>query len=499
MVISITKKNYIMSTPANQQRPNILFIFTDDQRFDTISALGNKEIDTPNLDRLVKQGTTFTNTHIMGGTAGAVCMPSRAMMLSGRTLFSIENQGQSIPQEHKAMPEHFREKGYASTQVGKWHQDRASYMRCFEKGAKIFGFDNYKGWYEGCNGHWHVPIQDFDPTGEYAPEDIYHEPEITPYTQPFETVKENGKHSAELFSDDMIEFIREYPESSEAKEGRPFFAYLAHLAPHDPRQYPKRFLDQYPANRISLPENFKIKHPFDNGWLYVRDELLAAFPRRPEEIQQHIADYYAIIAHVDEQVGRVLDTLEDSGQADNTIIVFAGDNGLALGQHGLMGKQNLYDHSLRVPLIIAGPKIPKNQRTDSWCYLLDIFPTLCDLTELPIPDSVEGKSLMPIINNPQAIVRDVLHFGFMGWQRAVKKGEYKLIEYAVNGKHTVQLFNLKHDPSELNNLTDSAEHRNILNDMQKELEYWRTDLNDTREMGQSFWRTARGARNTSND
>ena len=126
------------------KRPNVVFIFTDDQRFDTLSALGNPEIETPNLDRLVARGTTFTHAHIMGGTAGAVCMPSRAMMLTGRTLFSLERQGQRIPEEHTAMPEHFRASGYATAPVGKWHQDRKSPARCFSTGAKIFGFK--KNW-----------------------------------------------------------------------------------------------------------------------------------------------------------------------------------------------------------------------------------------------------------------------------------------------------------------------------------------------------------------
>ena len=137
--------------------------------------------------------------------------------------------------------------------------------------------------------------------------------------------------------------------------------------------------------------------------------MLAAFPRDPGEIKRHIAEYYAMISHLDEALGRLLAALEEKGELDNTIIVFSGDNGLAVGQHGLMGKQNLYDHSVRVPLIFAGPGIPQGEQRDALVYLLDIFPTLCDLTGTDIPASVEGHSLKPCIDDPSQEPRDTLY------------------------------------------------------------------------------------------
>ena len=150
--------------------------------------------------------------------------------------------------------------------------------------------------------------------------------------------------------------------------------YVSLMAPHDPRTMPKEFLEMYDPEEIKLPENFLTEHPIDTGALRVRDELLAAFPREPNEIKRHIAEYYAMISHLDHAFGRLLTALQEQGKLDNTIIVFAGDNGLALGQHGLMGKQNLYDHSVRVPLIFAGPGIPEGEQRNSPVYLLDIFP-----------------------------------------------------------------------------------------------------------------------------
>ena len=468
-------------------RPNVLFVFTDDQRFDTLSALGNTEIDTPNLDRLAAMGTLFTHGHIMGGTSGAVCMPSRAMMLTGRTLFAIERQGQTIPPEHTAMPECFRHNGYVTAHVGKWHQDKASHARCFSKGAKVFGFRRKQGWYEACNGHWHIPVHDFSPEGDYSPDAGYNDPPVEPYQGPFETTKRDGRHSAEVFTDAAIEFLQDHAASPEGQAGTPFFLYLAHIAPHDPRQYPERLRERYNAESVSLPPNFRTRHPFDNGDLLIRDELLAAHPRRPEEVRQHIADYYAIITHVDEQVGRLLDTLEASGHLRNTIVVFAGDNGLAVGQHGLMGKQNLYEHSVRVPLIMAGPGIPAGRRTAALCYLLDIFPTLCELTGLETPATVQGTSLVPALHAPATSVRDVLHFAYKGYQRGVKVGDRKLIEYAVDGRRTTQLFDLAEDARETVDLANDPAHAATLSDLRTRLRRWVTELGDTQEMGRAFW------------
>jgi arylsulfatase A-like enzyme len=385
------------------------------------------------------------------------------------------------------MPEWFRAHGYVTSHVGKWHQDRESHARCFSTGAKIFGFKKRNGWYEACNGHWHVPVHDFDPTGDYDSAGGYNDPPIEPFPAPFETTKDKGRHSVEVFTDAAADFIRDHPGSVEGRRGQPFFLYLAHIAPHDPRQYPPKFRERYNPDTVTLPPNFVTRHPFDNGELLIRDELLEAHPRRPDAVRQHIADYYALIAYIDEQLGRILDALEETGQADNTIIVFSGDNGLAVGQHGLMGKQNLYEHSLRVPLIFAGPGVPRGQTSDTPCYLLDIFPTLCELAGLAIPETVEGRSLVPAINEPSESVRDTMHFAYKGVQRAVRRGPFKLIEYVVDGERTTQLFDLQRDPYEIENLADEPTHADVLRSLREELRRWQTELGDTQEMGRAFW------------
>jgi len=476
---------------------NILFLFTDDQRFDALGAMNNPEISTPNMDRLAENGTMFTHAHIMGSTCGAVCMPSRAMMLTGRTLFRLvkeghmpppiatrtweEIPGRVIPPEHPSMPEVLRGAGYTTFHTGKWHQDRKSHARCFSAGAKLYGFK--KGWYETCDGHWHLPVHDFDPKGIYDPDDGYYEDApIKPFDPPFTKTKEKGRHSSEVISDAAIRFLRDY------KDDAPFFMYVAYPAPHDPRQSPIRFWDMYDVDKIALPENFMPEHPFDNGELRIRDELLEAWPRTPEAIRQHIADYYAIISHLDDQIGRVLRTLEETGSMDSTIIVFAGDNGLAVGQHGLMGKQNLYDHSVRVPLIMCGPGVPRGQRSAAYCYLLDIFPTLCELTGCGVPDTVEGKSLVPAFLDSSVRIRDRLHCAYKSEQRSVRDRRYKLIEYVVRNNRTTQLFDLQEDPRETKNLADESLHEDRLLELRRELLRWEEELGDTMEEGENFWR-----------
>ncbi|MBK35176.1 MAG: hypothetical protein CME26_06550 [Gemmatimonadetes bacterium] len=438
----------------SREKPNILFLFTDDQRFDTIRALGNEDLITPNLDRLVEEGTTFTQASIMGGTSGAVCMPSRAMLMTGRTLFHLEGEGQSIPETHAMLPEMLQGEGYKTFGTGKWHNGRSAFARGFDYGDRIF--------FGGMSDHFKVPLNPFDDTGNYPEDRIYHE------------VK---SHSSDLFSGAVIDFIRSYDEPN------PFFAYVSFTAPHDPRDTHPEFHAMYDPEKVELPPNCYDVHPFDNGELEIRDEMLAPFPRTSEVVREHLAAYYAMISHIDRQVGEILRALEETGQIDRTLIVFAGDNGLAVGQHGLMGKQNLYEHSVRVPLVFKGPGIPRNERRSAYCYLIDIFPTLLELIDAAIPESVEGLSLVGSMRDGSESVREGLLYAYKGLHRSAKQGEHKLIEYSVDGVRTTQLFNLASDPWEMKNLAEAPGHEDRISRLRGEMERWRTELDDSTD----FW------------
>ncbi len=399
---------------------------------------------------------------------GAVCMPSRAMLLTGRTLFRLSDSGITIPPEHVMLPEALQQAGYRTFGTGKWHNGGDAYARCFTNGGNIF--------FGGMSDHLEVPVHDFDPTGEY--------PRDKRYTA--------DGFSSELFSDTAIRFLKEYEGDS------PFFVYVSYTAPHDPRMAPKEYADMYPPEKMNLPENFMPEHPFDNGELQIRDEQLAPFPRTPEIVREHIAAYYAMITHNDAQIGRVLRALEESGRADNTIIILAGDNGLAVGQHGLLGKQNLYEHSVRVPLVMSGPGLPQGKTSDGLCYLQDIFPTVCDLIGIPVPASVEGQSLAPLLKDQKGRVRDSVFYAYKHIQRGVRTDRFKLILYNVEGKQTTQLFDLYNDPWELNNLANDPAVAGRIEELTRLLKEWIEKTGDGCDLDKPDWGFAPSAGTNSN-
>ena len=433
-LLALPKSNMLGQTnPHEAQKTtlakNILILYSDDQSFRTIQTLGNPEINTPNLDKLVKRGLTFQQAHVMGGHQGAVCIPSRVMLLTGRYVNRLPGDGNVIPDSLISLPEVLRQKGYTTFHTGKWHSDKNSYSRMFSKADNIF-FGGMHFPKEG--GQEHPRVNHFDSTGKY----------------PIEKSFLSETYSSYLYAQTAIDFL-----SSPVAKEKPFFAYVAFTSPHDPRTPTAKFAKAYEPSKISLPPNFLPEHPFNNGDLHVRDEDLLPHPRKEEAVKKDIAAYYGMISELDEQIGRIMATLRTEGLLKNTLIVFAGDNGLAMGQHGLLGKQNLYEHSIRVPLIFSGPGIPKNRRNNSFVYLSDITPTIYDYLKIKAPKTVEAKSLSSILRNPSKSVRDQIYNVYGHWSRSLKtKDGYKLILYNVDGVLTSQLFNLKIDPWEKHNL-----------------------------------------------
>ena len=425
------------------KRPNILFLFADDQRADTIHAHGNPNIKTPNLDRLAAAGVSFRQNYVFGGNNGAVCIPSRAMLMSGRTWFHVD----TIALKHvKLMPEYLGENGYETFGTGKWHNGQASWLRAFQRGKTVM--------FGGMSDHTKVPVRDLGPDGKLSAERV------------------GEKFSSELFADSVIDFLQTRDEK------KPFFAYAAFTAPHDPRQPPLSFREPYYRNLPPLPKNFLPQLPFDNGMMRdIRDENLGAWPRTETMVRDQLAEYYGLITHLDGQIGRVLEALKRSGQAENTIIVYAADNGLALGSHGLLGKQSVFEHSMRTPLMISGPGIPKQKTVNAFSYLLDIFPTLCDLTSLDRPAGLEGESLRPLWDGRKKSVRDSVFLPFLDIQRAVREDRWKLIAYPKIGH--LQLFDLQEDPYEMTNLIERPEHAAKVERLQVLMKQWQTKVGDT--------------------
>jgi len=427
------------------KRPNVLFLYTDDQRYDSVRALGNEVVHTPTLDALAGRGVTFTRPYIMGSTVGAVCICSRATLMTGRTLWHAPRD---CPEALPILPEVLREAGYTTFGTGKWHNQPGSYARGFSQGSTIF--------FGGMSNHLAVPIHDFHPNGEYRREDQ----------------RIGKKFSSELFTDAAVDFLHRYEGEA------PFFAYVSYTAPHDPRMAPERYEALYPRREIPVPENFVPEHPFDNGEMRIRDEELAPWPRTQTIVREHIGAYYAMITHLDEQMGRVLAALDARGDRENTIVVFAGDNGLAVGQHGLLGKQNLYEHSLRVPLLMAGPGIARGESRDAFCYHLDLFPTLCELAGVAAPGTVEGASLAPVLRGEATGVRDTVFAAYRDCQRMVRTDRFKLIRYTPDGPPRTQLFDLAEDPWETNDVAGDTAYSEHVAELESRLREWQEATDD---------------------
>ncbi len=465
-----------------KKKPNVLFIITDDQRFDTIHALGNSEIITPNLDKLAARGTAFVRAHIAGGTCGAVCMPSRAMVLSGRNPFHLEELGGNIPPQHITLAETFKNNGYETIGLGKWHNGCPAYARSFTQGAKIF--------FGGMWDHWNVPTCRYDLTGEYDNVinfvvDFFKDNQpLAQHCDEFDP----GKHSSTLLTDAAIELL-----NKNAGGENPFFMYLAFLAPHDPRTMPDEFKEMYDPEKITLPPNFREIIDTNYPLMVHRDEHLAAYPRKEDEIKRHIAEYYAMITHLDFEIGRLLEALRQSGEEENTIIVFTGDNGLAVGQHGWLGKEDIYEHGIRVPLILAGPGIKENVRNDAYVYLYDVFPTLCEMADIETPESVDGKSFAALLDGEHGEeFRDELYLIFDEFVRGVKNERYKLIEYRngdEEGDKWTFLYDIKNDPWETENLALRDEFQPLVAELRAKILKHRDEWEEqSHPWGVNFWK-----------
>lgn len=414
------------------ERPNFLFILADDQSpFDLKVYEPSSKLETPNIDRLAARGMVIDGAYHMGSFSGAVCMPSRHMIMSGRTLWRLPpapwGNRNSPPQlEQQTIPAVFNRAGYAT-------------MRTCKQGNS----------YEAANRLFQVRRDATKRGGSLETGSAWHGDQVLGYLQQREA----------------------------AADTRPFLIYFGFSHPHDERDGTPELLAKYGATNHTdqsqtpalnpkqppLPRNYLSAHPFETTDSAVRDEVAVSgvWKRRDEAtLRNEIGRQFACSENIDIQIGRVLDRLEAMGELENTYVVYTSDHGMAIGRHGLMGKQNLYEHTWRVPFIVAGPGIQPGSRAVGNVYLLDVLATLCDLAGIDAPGSNEGLSMRPIWEGKQAAIREVLYGAYSGGGkpgiRCVKQGEWKLIEYESSDRQVreTQLFHLADNPDEL-----LAEHR----------------------------------------
>lgn len=436
-LLCVTLSLLLCSTHAllAAERPNILFILTDDQAATSLDVYGDQVCNTPNIDRIASQGMHLTDAHHMGAWSGAVCLPSRTMIMTGRTVWRLPNQAR--PDHHIAEPNRPNTRWDALMKAA-----QLSLPALFNEA----GYDTFRTCKIGNS---------FPPSNSLF--QVRREKSCRGGTEP----------DSRWHGDAAMDFLNEREATSDID---PFLMYLGFSHPHDPRNGQPELLEKYGAHNTvdppttvnpaapQLPINYLPEHPFHHGHVKLRDEI--AVPgvmtdRSEATVRNEIGRECACIESVDVEIGRVLDKLEAMGELENTYVFFTSDHGIAVGRHGLMGKQSLYEHSWRVPMLAMGPGIEAGSSASGYVYLLDVLPTLCDYAGIEVPDVVEGKSFRPVLEGKTERVRKVLYGTYSGGtkpgMRAVKTDGWKLIKYDVlDGKvRETQLFNLRENPHEL--------------------------------------------------
>jgi len=420
----------LLTLSAAPSKPNFIFIIVDDQSPFDLKAYDPKSIlETPNIDRIAREGLVLDAAHQMGSWAGAVCTCSRTMIMTGRTLWHIPGAGEKknnkdnelVPKdiEDSTLPVIFNNAGYET-------------VRTCKQGNS----------YEAANKKFQIRHDATKRGGTAESGSAWH-------------------------GDQVMNYLADR-EKQEAK--KPFLIHFGFSHPHDTRDGTPELLAKYGAvnhtdkkslpaanpKQPALPINWLAEHPFPHGHPGLRDEVdvSGVWENRDERtIRNELGREFACSENIDIQIGRVLEKLEASGELENTYVIYTSDHGMAIGRHGLQGKQNLYEHTFRVPYIVMGPGVKKG-RAPGNIYLLDTLATLCDLAGIPAPETSEGASFKPVLTGDKQTARDTLYGAYSGGTkpgiRCVKNGDWKLIKYDVlEGKvHETQLFNLAENPNE---------------------------------------------------
>lgn len=450
----------LISSLAFAEKTNIVFIFADDMSYKTAGFMGHDVVKTPNLDKLANDGVIFNRAYNMGAWTGAVCISSRTML----------NSGLSVWRAHEVNNLFKAKKNNRNAEVmPALKQKQQNIMNNFwATRMETAGYDTY------ISGKWHVSAPakaSFDELGTIRPgmpkqtkqryERTFDEnnDSWSPFDKNMGGFWAGGQHWTEALADEAISFLNTKKQSE-----NPFFMYVSFNAPHDPRQAPKEFVDMYPLKDIKLPESYQKQHPLmlemsllfpnDPKKKITRDENLGPLPRTKHSTLVNRQEYYASITHLDSQIGRILAQLEANKQMDNTVIIFTADHGLAIGEHGLLGKQNLYEHSMRAPFFIAGKGMPKGERRNAAIYLQDAMATSLDLAGAPL-ENVEFKSVLPLVADKQATSYSTIYGAYLNTQRAIIQDNYKLVLYPK--AKSIELYDLVNDPNEINNLASKTD------------------------------------------
>ena len=419
---------------TNNARPNILVILTDDQRFDSLGCSGNTIIKTPNLDRLASEGTYFKNAFVVT----AMCCPSRATLLTGQYWWRHgvrTNYGDLLTME-TTWPVLLQRAGYRTLFVGKWHlgewrRERSDGLRrCFDEWISV---EIARG---GASKALNVNGIERRISGNLT----------------------------EGLTDGAIDLIREHRDS-------PFAMLLAYAAPHPPHHAPRKLLTMYEDVEFPMPKTYfedAQKTPRSARTAKFNADTLRRFYTPPKKWQESIRGYARMVTAIDESVGRIMGTLDQLGLAEKTLVVFTSDHGVLQGEHGLGGKNLMYEESIRVPLILrCAASIPVGHLEDAIIRNIDLAPTLLEFAGVKIPSEMQGRSVLKLLRGAGDWAEELLYCSGRGapgrpegppFVMGIRTRGEKLAVYAGGER---ELFDLRADPFEQHNLIDTEEGRKL--------------------------------------
>ena len=437
------------------RRPNVIFILTDDHRWDHLSCAGHPFLKTPNLDRLATEGARFANTFV----TTSLCSPSRASFLSGLYAHShgVVNNFTDYPADLPSFPRALQTAGYETAYIGKWHMGEQSDER-------RPGFD-YWVTHKGQGQYYDT---EFNVNGRRQVKKGYYTHRVT---------------------DMAIDWLQQ-------EHDKPFLLILGHKAPHTPFTPEEKYRHIYDDIEIEYPETAFmlegkpewVKERIDTwhgiyGPLYgFRKEFPDRSPEAVKDFTEFVRSYTASIKSVDDSTGRIYETLKTMGELDNTLIVFAGDNGMFLGEHGMTDKRTMHEPSIRVPLLVRYPKLAKPGTVIEQMVLnVDVAPSVLDIcSATPLP-KVHGLSFKPLLQGRTKDWRRSWYyeynyekqFPYTPNVRGVRTDRWKYVHYPHGDggpdRHMAELYDLKADPGEINNLIDDPTYKGKIDELKAEL------------------------------
>ena len=437
----------------NNNRKNIIFILSDDHRYDAMGFLGKYDfLKTPNMDKLAKEGAYIKNAFV----STSLCSPSRATILTGLYAHEhgvVDNQS-PVRNDLIYFPEYLQKAGYETAFIGKWHM------------GEMQGDDN--------------PRKGFDKWVSFKGQGEYFDPELNIDGK---RIKRKG-YITDILTDYAIDWMKQ-------KRDKPFFLYLSHKAVHALFKPDKKDLRKYdnvkvphPANMANTEENYKGKPRWvkeqRNSWhgvdyMYYGEYDFDTFFKR----------YCETLLSLDRNIGKVINYTEQADIADNTVIMYMGDNGFVFGEHGLIDKRHMYEESIKVPLLVYSPSTIKGGTVISEnVQNIDIAPTILDIADEDIPTNMRGRSFLPLLEGKKTKWRNEIFYEYY-WERAfpqtpttfgIRTDKYKYIYY-YGIWDTNELYDIENDPAEMNNLIDQPQYKKLVKEMNKKVFDWLENTN----------------------